>query len=394
MQNNDEIRLDLSGESLTGEQVQERIEEFVELRAVQIAQEAEARVLQQAQIAKDDVVLQNRGHHTLTSEEKKFYERLDGLVRDGFSQGVTNVPLPQTIVERVFEDLTASHPLLEIVEFVPTPARVELVYNADGVKMAQWGKLDDKITKELSTGFKVMNLSAGKLSAFLPVSSSVLDLGPEWLDEYVRTVLGEAIAEGLEEGIIKGNGKEQPVGMIKDLAQATDPESGYKDKETVTISALDPENYAKILGTLTKHPAESGEARTRDVAEVVMIVNPATYLTKIYPTVVTKNANGTYVEAFPYPTRVIKSAAVPADKAIFGINQKYFFGLCSDRGGKIDASDHVKFLDDQRVYKVKLYGNGIAKDNNAFVYADIAGLKPTYPTVNTVTQAAVANVGG
>ena len=91
---------------------------------------------------------------------------------------------------------------------------------------------------------------------------------------------------------------------------------------------------------------------------------------------------------------MIKSAAVPANKAIFGINQKYFFGLCSDRGGKIDASDHVKFLDDQRVYKVKLYGNGIAKDNNAFVYVDIAGLKPTYPTVNTVTQAAAANVGG
>ena len=96
------------------------------------------------------------------------------------------------------------------------------------------------------------------------------------------------------------------------------------------------------------------------------------------------NANGTYVQAFPFPTRVIQSNAVPANKAIFGVDQKYFFGLCSDQGGKLDFSDHAKFLDDQRLYKIKLYGNGTPKDNNAFYYADISGLKATYPTVNTV----------
>jgi len=50
-----------------------------------------------------------------------------------------------------------------------------------------------------------------KLSAFIPVSQSILDLGPEWLDRYVRTILSEAIFEGLEGGIIKGTGKDEPI---------------------------------------------------------------------------------------------------------------------------------------------------------------------------------------
>lgn len=43
-------------------------------------------------------------------------------------------------------------------------------------------------------------------------------------------------------------------------------------------------------------------------------------------------------------------------------------------GGKIEYSDEVRFLDDERVYITKMYGNGLPLDNNAFVVADITGL--------------------
>ena len=52
--------------------------------------------------------------------------------------------------------------------------------------------------------FDRLDLEQTKLSAFLPVCKAMLDLGPEWLDRYVRTILAEAIANGLEEGIISG----------------------------------------------------------------------------------------------------------------------------------------------------------------------------------------------
>lgn len=386
MINHDEIRLDLSGEGLTSEQVQQRIETYVEQRARQIAQETEASILEQARQTRDEDILKARGNRQLTSEETKFYQNLDQLVRTGFVQGVDNVPMPYTIIERVFEDLTTNHPLLQCVEMVTAPARADLIYNADGVKLATWGKIDAGITKELETGFKTISLTAGKLSAYMPVSLGILDLGPVWLDNYVRTVLSEAIAEGLEDGIVNGNGIDKPIGMISNLEGSYSSSTGWPAKSATAVNALDPATYATILAQLATHPAgdDYGTDRSRAVNEVLLIVNPATYLSKVYPAVTIMGANGTYVQTFPYPTRVIQSNAVPANKAIFGVDQKYFFGLCSDQGGKIDYSDHAKFLDDQRLYKIKLYGNGTPKDNNAFYYADISGLKATYPTVNTV----------
>lgn len=388
MINNDVIKLDLSGEGLTGEQVQERIETYVEQRARQIAQETEASILEQARQTRDEDILKARGNRQLTSEETKFYQNLDQLVRTGFVQGVDNVPMPYTIIERVFEDLTTNHPLLQCVEMVTAPARADLIYNADGVKLATWGKIDAGITKELETGFKTISLTAGKLSAYMPVSLGILDLGPVWLDNYVRTVLSEAIAEGLEDGIVNGNGIDKPIGMISNLEGSYSSSTGWPAKSATAVNALDPATYATILAQLATHPAgdDYGTDRSRAVNEVLLIVNPATYLSKVYPAVTQMNANGTYVQTFPYPTRVIQSNAVPANKAIFGVDQKYFFGLCSDQGGKIDYSDHAKFLDDQRLYKIKLYGNGTPKDNNAFYYADITNLKATYPTVNTVNS--------
>lgn len=386
MINHDEIRLDLSGEGLTSEQVQQRIETYVEQRARQIAQETEASILEQARQTRDEDILKARGNRQLTSEETKFYQNLDQLVRTGFVQGVDNVPMPYTIIERVFEDLTTNHPLLQCVEMVTAPARADLIYNADGVKLATWGKIDAGITKELETGFKTISLTAGKLSACMPVSLGILDLGPVWLDNYVRTVLSEAIAEGLEDGIVNGNGIDKPIGMISNLDGSYSSSTGWPAKSATAVNALDPATYATILAQLATHPAgdDYGTDRSRAVNEVLLIVNPATYLSKVYPAVTIMGANGTYVQTFPYPTRVIQSNAVPANKAIFGVDQKYFFGLCSDQGGKIDYSDHAKFLDDQRLYKIKMYGNGTPKDNNAFYYADISGLKATYPTVNTV----------
>ena len=59
--------------------------------------------------------------------------------------------------------------------------------------------------------------------------------------------------------------------------------------------------------------------------------------------------------------------------------------------GKIDYSDQYQFLEDNRVYLVKLYANGFPMDNNAFLYLDIADLKPLTYKVEQVAAAEVSN---
>jgi len=64
---------------------------------------------------------------------------------------------------------------------------VEMLVNTqDGRQLATWDVLCAEIVKELVGGFKKLNLTQKKLSAFLPICKAMLDLGPAWLDRYIR----------------------------------------------------------------------------------------------------------------------------------------------------------------------------------------------------------------
>ncbi|PGS65016.1 phage major capsid protein, partial [Bacillus cereus] len=71
----------------------------------------------------------------------------------------------------------------------------------------------------------------------------MLDLGPSWLDRYVRTVLVESIAIALEAAIVAGTGKDQPIGMIKDLDNVKNGE--HADKKKVELSDFTPKTLGK-----------------------------------------------------------------------------------------------------------------------------------------------------
>ena len=108
-----------------------------------------------------------------------------------------------------------------------------------------------------------------------------------------------------------------------------------------------------------------------------MVVNPIDYLTKIMPATTIRSTTGQYVSGvLPFPTRIIQSTRVPSGRAIIGLPERYFMGIGTEKSGRIEYSDEYHFLEDERVYLVKLYGHGEPLDNNAFVYVDISGMKP------------------
>ncbi|MGL4571767.1 MAG: phage major capsid protein, partial [Clostridium sp.] len=153
----------------------------------------EARSLISSEV-NDRNVLNKRGINALTSEERKYYGEV--IEKRGFTN--LTVTLPTTIFDRVFEDLEQSHPLLSEITFQNTTAVTEWIIRKTNCEAAWWGTLTDSVKKELQHGFDKVKTDMYKLSAFMPVSKAMLDLGPEWLDRYVRTVLSEAMALALE----------------------------------------------------------------------------------------------------------------------------------------------------------------------------------------------------
>ena len=79
------------------------------------------------------------------------------------------------------------------------------------------GCVDRRDPKKLGMTFKKESTELYKLSAYVPVAKSMLNLGPEWLDRFVRQMLAESIAIALETAIVRGTGNVQPIGMMKDL---------------------------------------------------------------------------------------------------------------------------------------------------------------------------------
>lgn len=350
----------------------------------------------------DNTVLAGRGARILTSEENKYYQAIiDAMKSNNPKQALNDltVAMPKTTIDLVFEDLTEAHPILNVINFQNTGALTEFIVNNGYAPSAVWGELTGVIVTEITSSFSKIELSQNKLSAFLPIAKPLLDLGPVWLDRYIRAILGDALASGLETGIVDGDGKSKPIGMTRALTGAVD--GVYPRKDAVPISSLDPDAYSGILerlSTVTKTLVVGNETRTivkhRPVSKIILVVNPTDYFTKIMPATTIRNSDGGYNNnVFPFPTTVIQSTAVPTGKAIFGIAEKYFFGLGMAKDGKIEYSDECKFLEDQRVYRIKMYGAGKPLDENAFVYADISGIRPVYPIVR-VSDYVDARVSG
>ncbi len=325
----------------------------------------------------DTTVLAARGTRQLTSEENKYYDGLIQAMRSANpKQAIADYEpvLPKTVVDAVFDDLVQEHPLLEAINFQNTNGMIEFIVNTNSKQLSSWGVLTAEITKELTSGFKKINMTMDKLSAFIPVAKSMLDLGPAWLDRYVRAILGEALAFGLEEAIVNGTGKNMFIGMNRQVGTGVTVTDGvYPVKNTVKLTSFRPEVYGAFLAQLATD--DNGNARA--VTEVLFICNPTDYLTKVMPATTMLKPDGTYAgNVTPIPTRIIQSVQVPSGKAIIGLGKRYFAALGTAKSGKIEYDDSYHFLEDERMYLVKLYGHGEPLDNKAFVYVDISELSP------------------
>lgn len=340
----------------------------------------------------DAAILAQRGYRQLTSKERNWYNKvIDALKSKDPKQAFTTILgtdvedglMPTTIIEDVYKHLTEEHPLLAAINFQNVGYLTKWVLNDHATQTAVWGTITDGIVKEITSAFKVQDINQNKLSAFAIIEKGMLDLGPTFLDGYIRTVLAEALACGLEGAIVNGNGVEKPIGLIKNISKGVSfsTETGYPDKSKETVTEFTPAAY----GALVAKMAQTENGKSRKFGKVYMLVNQIDYLTKIMPATTVLNSAGAYVNnLFPFPTDVIISNELAAGDAVLCLLDEYFLGVGGSKQGVIEYSDDYKFIEDQRAFKIKQYAAGRAFDNTSALYLDISGVKPAYITVKNV----------
>lgn len=333
----------------------------------------------------DEKILAQRGFRQLTQSEKKYYEMLiDAGKKKNPKQAMTNLiaveAMPESIIEDVYKDLTNEHPLLAKIKFQNVKYLTKWILNDHTVQYAAWGEINSEITKEIESSFKTVEFTQCKLTAFAVIEKDMLDLGPVFLDNYIRTFLKEALYCALEAGIVNGTGLNMPIGLNRDIHKgvAFSTEDGYPKKEAIKVTSFLPGEYGPLIAKLAV--AESGRMRRFD--KVTLVCNQVDYLTKVMPATTVMTAAGTYAtNLFPFPTDVARSNEVETGKAIIFLPEEYFMGIGTSKDGTIEYSDEFKFLEDKRTFKIKMHAMGRAFDNTVAIVIDISELDPAYITV-------------
>ena len=351
-------------ESGTSEEQAKAVFEYMDNIAKKLAADYES-----IKDTNDENILRERGYRVLTSKETKAYEKIiDKMRTQEALNGDEDIILPKTTINTVFDELVKEHQIFSEIDFQNTNGLTEIISRNNSSTGAWWGKLCDNIKKELEESFNKETVNINKLSAFLPVCKEYLDLGVVWLDRFIITVLKESILLGAEKAIFTGTGKDEPIGMNRNLKGSV-VEGVYPEKTKVVLNSFEPDILFPMIGELAKTDKGS-----RKVSKVLFVCNPVDYWKKVLPAITKVNADGNYVQTLPFPFVIVQSEFVEVNSAIMGIGKQYFFGVGGNKEGKILYSDDFKFLDDERTYLAKLDGNGKPKDNYSFLYLDITNM--------------------
>ncbi|MBP3951132.1 phage major capsid protein [Bacillus sp. YZJH907-2] len=311
----------------------------------------------------DAQVLASRGVRVLTTEEKKFYNA--AIEANSFDEVVKL--MPPTVFERVFEDLEKEHPLLSLVNFQRTGATTAWVLRKPGEPVAFWGDVTSAIQEMLDEGFRTIEQGMFKLSGFLVVSKAMFELGPEWLDRYVRMFMGEVVADELENAIVNGDGNKKPIGMLKDL-EADIVGGAYQNKTATVLTEFTPKVIGeKILAPTTKNG-------TRRYTGVTLIINPLDYALRFFALGAKQKDDGTWTyNNFAVPgLTIVETPAMPLGRMVSGKPKDYFMGVAAEQ--KLETTDVLRMIEDQRLYLIRQLANGRPLDADSFEVFDISNL--------------------
>lgn len=248
----------------------------------------------------DAAAMESRGYRVLTAKEKAWYEKVSQALRDAKTEQAfidiigtddQDTLMPPTIIQDVFSDIQKESKLLAKVGSQYVGYATKFIMNDASIQMGAWGKVTDAITKEIEGAIKVISMEQSRYTAFCIIPLDVLDMGPEFVDAFIRALMAESMLYGLEQAVVNGSGVNMPIGMMRDPEGSFSQTTGYPAKTAVKVTSFAPAEYGELLADL----AETPTGRQRVFDEVILVTNMSDYLTKIMPATTVQSTMGGYV---------------------------------------------------------------------------------------------------
>lgn len=237
---------------------------------------------------------------------------------------------------------------------------------------------------ELDLSFFDTEVNCWKVGGFFAVCNANLEDSDIALASEILNALGQAIGLALDKAILYGTGTRMPMGIVTRLAQTAAPADypatarTWADLHTSNIVSVpadtaDADLFKAIV--LASGSAKSNYSR----GEKVWVMNEKTY-TFLMANALTINANGAIVSGvdggMPVVGGVIEVLNFVPDNVIVG---GYFdlYLLAERAGQKFATSEHVRFLQDQTVFKGTARYDGTPVIAEGFVAIGLNGTTPS-----------------
>ena len=226
---------------------------------------------------------------------------------------------------------------------------------------------------ELDLGFNDLELDCWKVGGYFAVCNANLEDSDIDLASEVLTALGQAIGKALDKAILFGTGTRMPLGIVPRLAQTSEP-AGYPatarpwvDLHTSNIKgSISATGVGLFQSIVTNFGAAKGKYSR---GEIVHVMNETTY-TYLMAQALSINATGAVVSGINGTMPVVGGVIevldfVPDYNIISGYFDLYM--LAERAGQKFASSEHVRFLQDQTVFKGTARYDGAPAIAEAFV---------------------------
>lgn len=236
---------------------------------------------------------------------------------------------------------------------------------------------------ELDLSFFDAEVDCWKVGGYFAVCNANLEDSDIALASEILTAIGQAIGLALDKAILYGTGTRMPLGVVTRLVQTAAPADypatarPWADLHTSNIVSIasgteDADLFKEIV--LALGAAKSNYSR----GTKVWAMNETTYTTLV-ANAMTIDANGAIVSGVSGSMPVVGGTIevlnfIPDNVIIAGYFDLYL--LAERAGTKFASSEHVRFLQDQTVFKGTARYDGLPVISEAFVAIGLGGTTP------------------
>lgn len=336
--------------------------------------------------------VQERDAFLARDEVKSFLQRTREMKNQNRSVSGADLLIPTVVLELIRENIAEFSKLYKHINVRRVPGKARQIIMGT-IPEAVWTEMCGKIN-ELSLNFNAVEVDGYKVGGFIPICNAILEDSDIALASEIISALGKAIGLALDKAILYGTGTKMPLGIVTRLAQASEPENypgnarPWKNLSNTNLLVISGKTDAALFKELVK---ASGAAKGKYSSGNRFWVMSDSTKANLTANALSINAAGAIVSGMNESMPVIGGAIetldfIPDGVIIGGYGSNYL--LAEREGASMAQSEHVRFLEDQTVFKGTARYDGIPVIAEAFVAIGISGTKPAADAVTFTEDSA------